>query len=89
MTARFASRSTSRSRTSSRSSTYPTAFVVDQQQIESNPRGWTRRPIGTGAYRLQEWRIGERIVLRANPRFHFGEPSVRARCSTSSRADRR
>ena len=57
--------------------TYPTAFVVDQQQIESNPRGWTRRPIGTGPYRLQEWRIGERIVLRANPRYHLGEPSVR------------
>ncbi|MYB42265.1 MAG: peptide ABC transporter substrate-binding protein [Chloroflexi bacterium] len=56
---------------------YPTAFVVDQQQIESNPRGWTRRPVGTGPYRLQEWRIGERIVLRANPRYHFGEPSVR------------
>ncbi|MYA19764.1 MAG: peptide ABC transporter substrate-binding protein [Chloroflexi bacterium] len=56
---------------------YPTAFVVDQQQIEGNPRGWTRRPIGTGPYRLQEWRIGERIVLRANPRFHFGEPAVR------------
>ena len=57
--------------------TYPTAFVVDQQQIESNPRGWTRRPVGTGPYRLQEWRIGERIVLRANSRFHFGEPPVR------------
>ena len=57
--------------------TYPTAFVVDQQQIESNPRGWTRRPVGTGSYRLQEWRIGERIVLRANSRFHFGEPPVR------------
>ncbi len=56
---------------------YPTAFVVDQQQIEGNPRGWTRRPVGTGPYRLQEWRIGERIVLRSNPRYHLGEPSVR------------
>ena len=57
--------------------TYPTAFVVDQQQIEGNPRGWTRRPNGTGPYRLQEWRVGERIVLRANPRYHLGEPSIR------------
>ena len=57
--------------------TYPTAFIVDRQQIESNPRGWTRRPVGTGPYRLQEWRIGERIVLRANSRFHLGEPAVR------------
>ena len=57
--------------------TYPTAFVVERQQIESNPRGWTRRPIGTGPYRLQEWRIGERIVLRSNPRYHLGEPALR------------
>ena len=57
--------------------TYPTAFVVDQQQIEGNPRGWTRRPNGTGPYRLQEWRVGERIVLRANARYHLGEPAVR------------
>ena len=57
--------------------TYPTAFVVDRQQIESNPRGWTRRPNGTGPYRLQEWRIGERIVLQANPRYHLGQPTVR------------
>ena len=57
--------------------TYPTAFVVDSQQIGSNPRGWTRRPIGTGPYRMQEWRLGERIVLRANPRHHSGEPPIR------------
>lgn len=56
--------------------TYPTAFVVDRQQVDSNPRGWTRRPNGTGPYRLQEWRLGQRIVLQANPRFHLGEPPV-------------
>ncbi len=56
--------------------TYPTAFVVDRQQIEANPRNWTRRPNGTGPYKLVEWRLGERIVLAANDRFHAGEPSV-------------
>jgi oligopeptide transport system substrate-binding protein len=56
--------------------TYPTAFVVDRQQIEANPRNWTRRPNGTGPYRLVEWRLGERIVLEANDRFHLGVPSV-------------
>ena len=55
---------------------YPTAFVVDRQQIEANPRGWTRRPNGTGPYRLQEWRLGQRIVLRANARYHLGAPLV-------------
>jgi len=55
---------------------YPTAFVVDQQQIEANPRGWTRRPNGTGPYRLQEWRLGQRIVLQANARYHLGTPLI-------------
>ena len=57
--------------------TYPTAFVVDRQQVESNPRNWTRRPNGTGPYKLQEWRLGERIVLEANERSHLGTPQVR------------
>ena len=55
---------------------YPTAFVVDHQQIEANPRGWTRRPNGTGPYRLAEWRLGQRIVLQANARYHLGEPGL-------------
>jgi oligopeptide transport system substrate-binding protein len=57
--------------------TYPTAFVVDQQQIESNPRNWTRNPNGTGPYELKEWRLGERIVLQSNPRYHLGEPPLK------------
>ena len=56
--------------------TYPTAFVVDRRQIEGNPRTWTQRPNGTGPYRLREWRVGERIVLEANRRYHLGAPSV-------------
>ena len=56
--------------------TYPTAYVVDREQIEANPRGWTQRPNGTGPYRLREWRVGERIVLQANTRFHLGAPSI-------------
>lgn len=56
--------------------TYPTAFVVDRQQVEANPRNWTRQPNGTGPYRMREWRLGERIVLAANDRFHLGAPKV-------------
>lgn len=54
--------------------TYPTAFVVDRQQVEANPRNWTQRPNGTGPYRLRDWRLGERIVLEANDRYHLGTP---------------
>jgi oligopeptide transport system substrate-binding protein len=57
--------------------TYPTAFVVDQQQVESNPRNWTRDPNGTGPYKMAEWRLNERIILEANDKYHLGAPAVK------------
>jgi oligopeptide transport system substrate-binding protein len=57
--------------------TYPTAFVVDKTQVESNPRNWTRKPNATGPYKLQEWRINERIILQANDNFYLGAPAVK------------
>ncbi len=57
--------------------TYPTAFVVDKEQIESNPRNWTRKPNGTGPYKIREWRVNERLVLDANDRFYLGAPKVK------------
>lgn len=53
--------------------TYPTAFAVDKEQIERDKRNWTRRPNGTGPFKLQEWKIGERVVLVPNERYH-GDP---------------
>jgi oligopeptide transport system substrate-binding protein len=55
--------------------TYPTAYVVDQRQVESD-QNWTRRPNGTGPYELDQWRFGERIILKANSRYHLGAPNV-------------
>jgi ABC-type transport system substrate-binding protein len=55
--------------------TYPVAYVVDQTQVEDD-ENWTRRPNGTGPYALQEWALGERIILEANPRYHLGAPNV-------------
>jgi len=56
--------------------TYPTSFVVDKDQVEANPRNWTRKPNGTGPYEMVEWRLNERIILQANDRYHLGAPSV-------------
>jgi ABC-type transport system substrate-binding protein len=56
--------------------TYPTAFVVDQTQTEANPDGWTRNPNGTGPFSLDEWRFGEELILKANPRYHLGAPKL-------------
>lgn len=57
--------------------TYPTAFVIDCQQVQQNPARWSQRPNGTGPYRLQSWRPGESITLVANPRYHLDpKPSI-------------
>ncbi len=62
--------------------TYPTAFVLDRTQVENDPNNWTRNPNGTGPFKLQDWQLGEQIVLVANERYHLGAPlleSVRIR----------
>jgi len=57
--------------------TYPTAYVVDEREVgdatcfEAN---WTLTPNGTGPFKMEEWSLGRKIVLTANPRFHL-EPA--------------
>lgn len=49
--------------------TSPTAAVA-REVIEAygDENGWTMaNPVGTGPYRLKEWRRGQKIVLEANP----------------------
>lgn len=57
--------------------TYPTAFVVDQQQIQSDPHNWTRNPHGTGPFMLKSWNIGQSLTLVANPHYYLGVPQVK------------
>jgi oligopeptide transport system substrate-binding protein len=55
--------------------TYPTAFVVDKENVESGSE-WFRQPNSTGPYRLREWKRFESIVYEANPDFYLGAPSI-------------
>ena len=55
--------------------TYSTAFVVDQENVESGEE-WYRHPNGTGPYRLREWKRMESIIYEANPDFYLGQPSI-------------
>ena len=54
--------------------TYPTAFVVDRENIEEDGDQWTREPNGTGPFRLKEYRIGEVMVLERHADFYL-EPA--------------
>jgi len=53
--------------------TYPTAFVVDQENVEGNPN-WTQAPNGTGPFKLVEYKIGESIILERNENYYL-EPA--------------
>jgi oligopeptide transport system substrate-binding protein len=55
--------------------TYPTAFVLDKENVESG-ENWYRRPNGTGPYKLVEWTSFERIVYEANQDFYLGAPAI-------------
>jgi oligopeptide transport system substrate-binding protein len=54
--------------------TYPTAFVLDRENVESGGRTWTDAPNGSGPFKLREYRIGERIVLDRNENY-YREPA--------------
>jgi oligopeptide transport system substrate-binding protein len=55
--------------------TYPTAFVLDQANVESG-EDWVHRPNGTGSYQLIEWQSGEYILYGANLDFYLNAPSI-------------
>jgi oligopeptide transport system substrate-binding protein len=57
--------------------TYTTAFVVDKNQIESDPKNWTRHPNGTGPFILKEWNIGQNLTLVPNDKYHLGVPQLK------------
>ena len=49
--------------------TYPTAFVLNKNNVESLGRNWVDEPVSTGPFILKEYRIGQRIRLARNDNF--------------------
>jgi oligopeptide transport system substrate-binding protein len=49
--------------------TYPTAFVLNKNNVESLGRNFTDDPVSTGPFTLKEYRIGQRIRLARNEFF--------------------
>jgi oligopeptide transport system substrate-binding protein len=48
---------------------YPTAFVVDEADVESGANWWLQ-PDGTGPFKLKEWTPSQRLVLERNQNYH-------------------
>ncbi|MCC7363250.1 MAG: peptide ABC transporter substrate-binding protein [Dehalococcoidia bacterium] len=56
--------------------TYPVSYVVQQEQVEGDARNWTRKPIGTGPFKVAEYKVAEVIRLTKNDRYHLGAPKL-------------
>jgi peptide/nickel transport system substrate-binding protein len=57
--------------------TYPTAYAVCREEIEKTGGKVTRESmIGTGPFKLKEYRSGDRLVLEANPGYWEGAPRL-------------
>ncbi len=51
--------------------TFPTAYVVDKNNVEKGGRTWTDKPNGTGPYKLKEYVRSQRIVLVKNDNYYL------------------
>ncbi len=54
--------------------TYPTAYVVDQREVEGSTcfeGNWTLTPNGTGPFKVTEWELGTQIILEPNEGFYL------------------
>ena len=47
------------------------SFAVAREAVEAAGADVMTRPVGTGPYRLTEWKRGSRIVLEANPHYRM------------------
>jgi len=52
---------------------YPTAFVVDRDDVESGVNWWLE-PNGTGPFKLKEWQAGQWLILERS-QVYYGEPA--------------
>ena len=56
--------------------TYPTAYVLDRENVEAGGNSWTDSPNGSGPFRLAEYTVGEVIVLERNENFYLEPPHL-------------
>ena len=53
------------------------AHVVPKEEVEKYGADFGKHPVGTGAYKLAEWTLGQRLVFERNPDYwHKGLPHL-------------
>ena len=46
--------------------------IVPKEEVEKWGADWGTHPVGTGAYKIAEWTLGQRIVFERNPDYRHG-----------------
>ncbi|MCM2503763.1 ABC transporter substrate-binding protein [Aureimonas altamirensis] len=46
------------------------SFIVPKEEVEASGADFGRKPVGTGAFRLAEWTLGQKLVLEKNPDYY-------------------
>jgi peptide/nickel transport system substrate-binding protein len=51
-------------------------FIVNRKAVETAGGEYARQPVGTGPFRLVEWRASEHVILERNPGYWGQQPSL-------------
>ena len=57
---------------------YPTGLIVSPAAVEASGKDYGRNPVGTGAYKFEEWQGNQRVVVTRNEDYWDGAPAPEA-----------
>ncbi|HET7411620.1 MAG TPA: ABC transporter substrate-binding protein [Pararhizobium sp.] len=57
---------------------YPVGLIVSPAAVKKYGKDFGRHPVGTGAYKFEEWDANQKVVLTKNPDYWDGAPSLEA-----------
>ena len=57
---------------------YPTGLIVSPEAVKENGKDFGRNPVGTGAFKFEEWQANSRVVVTRNEDYWDGAPPLEA-----------
>ena len=55
----------------------PYTGIVPKSEVEKDEAAFSAHPIGSGAYKLVEWKPGDYVTLEANDNYFLGAPTIK------------